>query len=104
DALRAGTAKAAEAGAGKLATRLSRGEKPNRKRMAEVGAVFDVIPAPRTPAEVIARTREKPAPGPRTEGKWLPASVPRDAATVIADLFTEAHRRDPRHRRTWIAL
>jgi hypothetical protein len=104
DALRAGTAKAAEAGAGKLATRLSRGEKPNRKRMAEVGAVFDVIPAPRTPAEVIARTREKTVPGPRIEGKWLTASVTRDAATVIADLFTEAHRRDPRHRRTWIAL
>ena len=38
DALRPATAKAAGRATAKLATRLSKGEKRNRKRMAEVGA------------------------------------------------------------------
>ena len=37
DALRPATAKKARQATTKLATRLSKGEKPNRKRMAEVG-------------------------------------------------------------------
>ncbi|EQD53075.1 hypothetical protein B1A_12505, partial [mine drainage metagenome] len=41
DSLREQTAKAAAAAANKLTTRLSKGEKRNRKRMAEVGAVYD---------------------------------------------------------------
>ena len=49
DSLREQTAKAAAAATNKLATRLSKGEKRNRKRMAEVGAVYDVAPVPRTP-------------------------------------------------------
>jgi hypothetical protein len=72
--------------------------------MAEVGAVFDVIPAPRTPADIITVSGEQPtdrAPGPRTQGKWLTASVTSD---VIAAVFDEARRRDPDHERTWIAL
>ena len=105
DALRAGTAKAATSQ--KLSTRLSKGEKRNRKRMAEVGAVFDVIPAPRTPSDIITVSGEQPtdrAPGPRTQGKWLTASVTSDTSEVIAAVFDEAHRRDPDHERTWIAL
>jgi hypothetical protein len=47
-ALRPATARAAEDSGNKLATRLSRGEKRNRKRMAEVGAVYDITPAVRT--------------------------------------------------------
>jgi len=42
DALRTATAKAAAAGNTKLATRLSKGEKRNRKRMAEVASVLAV--------------------------------------------------------------
>ena len=36
--------------------------------------------------------------------KWLTASVVDDAAPVISDVFDEAERRDPYHRRTCVAL
>jgi hypothetical protein len=108
EALRAGTAKAATSQ--KLTTRLSKGEKRNRKRMAEVGSVVGVVPAPRTPADIIAATttpderpRTRPA-GPATVDKWLTASVTADASRLIAQVFDEAERRDPTHQRTWIAL
>src|SRR5664279_2611146 len=45
DALRPATAKAAAKATGKLATRLSKGEKRNRKRLAELGVVYDATPA-----------------------------------------------------------
>jgi hypothetical protein len=51
DALREQIAKAAQRASPKLRTRLSKGEKANRKRIAEVGAVYETEPAPRTPAE-----------------------------------------------------
>jgi hypothetical protein len=109
EALRPGTAKAATSQ--KLTTRLSKGEKRNRKRMAEVGSVFGVVPAPRTPADIITAAtatpgddpRTRPA-GPATVGKWLTASVTANAAQLIAQVFDEAERRDPTHQRTWIAL
>src|ERR1035437_2422386 len=103
DAL-AATAKAAARASPKLQTRLSKGEKRNRKRIAEVGAVYDIEPATRTAAGVLARTEEKTTQPPKVSGKWLTASVTRDAASVIADIFAEAERRDPEHRRTWVAL
>ena len=66
--LRAETAKAARitaARAGRRATsRLAPGEKHGRKRMAEVAAVYDAIPVPRTPADVINLDRPGPGPGP----------------------------------------
>jgi hypothetical protein len=88
----------------KLTTRLSQGEKANRKRMAEVAAVFDVEPVPRTSADILGPPDRAPSPAPRTANKWLTVSVTEDAGTVIAQAFEEARRRDPRHRRTWLAL
>jgi hypothetical protein len=82
--------------------RLSRGEVRTRKRMAEVAAVFDITPVPRT-AEAILAPGPRP-PGPQAAGKWLTASIAQDAAEVVAAAFAEADRRDPHHRRTWIAL
>jgi hypothetical protein len=86
--------------------RLSRGETRNRRRMAEAGAVFDVAPVPRAPADIM---RPPGAPGPRprapqAKGKWVTASIARSAAAVIASVLAEAGRRDPGHLRTWIAL
>src|SRR5664280_2969629 len=46
--LRPGTAKLAAKAAAKLSTRLSPGEKHGRKRMAELVAVYDLDPEPRT--------------------------------------------------------
>jgi hypothetical protein len=106
DGLREATAKAAASQ--KLATRLSKGEKRNRKRMCEVAAVYDLTPAPRTVDDIMPIPEgDRPAvatPAPAADGKWLHASVSDDAAAVIAAGFTEADRRDPDHQRTWVAL
>ena len=107
EALRPATAKAAGTSAKKLATRLSKGEKRNRKRMAEVGAVYDTTPVPRTPGDILpaADTQRPPSKtGPNARGKWLVASVVHDATDVIGQVFDEATRRDPDHHRTWVAL
>jgi hypothetical protein len=87
--------------------RLSRGEVGHRKRMAETGAVSDFTPAPRTARDIVG----PPGPGagpppaaPRARNKWVTASVADTAAEVVASVFAEADRRDPRRERTWIAL
>jgi hypothetical protein len=107
DALRTGTAARAARASPKPTARLSREEQRNRKRMAEIGAVYDAKPAPRTTADILASAAPEgyePAPGPIAANKWLCASVVTDAAVVIARVFDEAQRRDPKHRRTWVAL
>jgi hypothetical protein len=108
--LRPGTAARAARASAKLATRLSPGEKHGRKRMAEIVAVYDLDPAPRTAEDIIPTRRraqqDKPArrPGPLVTGKWLAANVTDDLPAVIAAMFDEAERRDPAHERTWVAL
>ena len=110
DALRPATAKAAADATPKLGARLSKGEKRYRKRMAEVGAVYDLSPVARTPADVLASKHDAdvppppPAPAPKATGKWVTASVARDAAEVVARVFDEAERRDPDQHRCWVAL
>ena len=118
-ALRPATAKAAAAAAGKLATRLSPGEKNGRKRMAELACVYDAVPVPRAPEDIIstpAQKRRKKKPQamkpnrkgkprePQARGKWLTASVTDDIPAVIAAAFDEAERRDPQHKREWAVL
>jgi len=86
----------------------------SRKRTAELAAVADIPPAPRTAGDILTalfparpgknEEEAKPEPGPKAQGKTLFASVRRPAAEVIADAFAEAHRRDPRHERPWIAV
>jgi hypothetical protein len=107
EALRPATAKAAASGQNKLATRLSPGEKHGRKRMAELAAVYDCKPVPRTPDDIITppgKSKKERNRGPKATGKWLTASVTDDIPAVIAAAFDEAGRRDPGHRRTWTAL
>jgi hypothetical protein len=107
DALRLATAHKAQTANNKLATRLSPGEKRNRKRMAEVGAVYDAVPAPRAPADILpigAQQRAATRSGPRAIGTWLTASLAQDTAHVVATVFDEAHRRDPDHHRRWVVL
>ena len=105
DSLRPATADAAEKTEPKLKTRISKGEKRNRKRLAEVGAVYHLAPVPRDPADIMTPTTEKTtAEVPAAKDKWLMASVVDDCATVIAQIFTEAERRDPSRAHPWIAL
>lgn len=103
--LRPATAKAQAEATPKLRTRRSKGEKPC-KRMAEVAAVYVVEPVARSAAEVLASHGEPDTTkqAPKAKDKWLTASVVEDAATVIAEAFSEADRRDPEHSRTWVAL
>lgn len=108
DALRQATRRAAQKATTKLQTRLSKGEKRNRKRMAEVGAVYDCTPVVRSARDVLSRgdennegrSRERP----KTRAKWLIASVVEDAREVVAKVFDEAQRRDPEQRRQWVVL
>jgi hypothetical protein len=87
--------------------RLSGDDHLYRKRMAEIGAVYDATAAPRTTADILrsaAPEGYEPAPGPAATNKWLCASVVTAPAAVIKRTFDEAERRDPKHRRTWVAL
>src|SRR5216683_2976617 len=77
EALRPATAKAAAAAEGKLATRLSPGEKHGRKRMAELACVYDAVPVPRAPEDIIStpaqkRRKKKKAQAGTAEGKGKP--------------------------------
>jgi len=113
EALRPATARAAASAEGKLATRLSPGEKHGRKRMAELACVYDAAPVPRAPEDIITPPGKKKQAGtdegkgrrePQARGKWLTASVTSDIPAVITAAFDEAERRDPDRRREWIAL
>ncbi|MFE0063425.1 ISKra4 family transposase, partial [Streptomyces sp. NPDC059003] len=75
EALRPATQKAA-ARPGLFRTRLAAGEKPARKRMATLAAVYDAVPAPRRPHDVIAppggrHGQRRLRPGPHAVAKWL---------------------------------
>ena len=104
DALRPATRKAATSAMHKLTTRLSKGEKSNRKRMAELAVVYDCEPVPRTPADIFAREGDKKPEAPAARAKWCTASVAADAGEVIEAAFDEAERRDPEHLRPWVGL
>ncbi|MGH9305200.1 MAG: ISKra4 family transposase, partial [Acidimicrobiales bacterium] len=103
--LREATQKAART-TKKLETRLSKGEKRNRKRLAEVGAVYDVTPVPRRAGDVLASQagQARPPEAPTAKNKWVSASVVEDASEVVGRLFDEAERRDPTRKRSWVAL
>jgi hypothetical protein len=112
--LRPATKKAAKKkGRNKLVTRLASGEKRNRKRMAEVAAIYTVAPYIRTPLDVLAdlygepdeaARRERRARRPQVQNKRVWASVERDPAAVIDEAFREAEARDPEHARRWVVL
>jgi len=106
-ALREQTRSQAQGASGKLKTRLSKGEKRNRKWMAEIVTVYELAPEPRTAVDILPAP-DTPAPAARTrpkaKNKWLTASVSDDASAVIAEMFNEADRRDPKHKLAWVAL
>jgi hypothetical protein len=107
EALREQTRTQAQNASGKLKTRLSKGEKTNRKRMAEIVTVYELAPEPRTAADILPDPENPSAAAstrPKAKNKWLKASVTDDASTVIAEMFNEADRRDPEHKLTWVAL
>lgn len=107
--LREQTRKAAEAKQRKMAKRLSKGEKRQRKRMAQVASVYTVAPHIRTPGDIMADLRPVEEVGaksarPKPEGKRVWASLEKETEAVLGDAFEEASRRDPERRKEWVAI
>ena len=107
DDLREATRKAAEATPRTLHSRLAKGEKPNRKRMAQVAAIYSLAPWRRTIADVLHGLhdpKERAAKRPRPINKRVWASIEHGAQQVVDDAFAEGMRRDPEHTRRWVVL
>lgn len=108
--LRPATRTASERSAGtKMGTRLSKGEKRNRKRMSTVAAVYAVAPHVRTPAQMLAvLSRDEAAEPnkrrPRPQHKRVWASVAQEPREVLKEAFREATERDPQHDRRWVVV
>lgn len=108
EALRETTRKAAAKAKPKLKSRLTKGEKKNRKRMAQVAAVYTVAPWMRTPEDVVAALwreeegRSKNRPRPEYKRVW--ASVTDKPIDVIEAAFAEASSRDPLREKTWVVV
>ena len=108
EALRPQTRTAAEASTHKLHTRLSKGEKRHRKRMATVAAVYSIAPYVRRADDIVrelapvheVRTERRPQP----QDKRVWASVRQEPRTVIAEMCDEARGRDPEGQRPWVVL
>ena len=100
-------AKAPEARVRTFDKRAGTGEKKGHKRMAETGCVFDVAvpdgPA-RTPEQVMRGDPGTAKKAPRAENRWYTCDITAGRDVTIGKVFAEADRRDPGHRRTWIAL
>ena len=92
--------------------RTKSGEKPNRRRAAEVGAVYSVPRFVRTSDDVVGdlaslrpvRPVGEATPRPRPKNKRVWASVDKSMTDVVEQVFQEALRRDPDHRRQWVVL
>lgn len=101
--LRPATQKAAKSGKHKKQTRLSRGEKRNRKRMATVASVYDIAPHIRSADSIIGAKEEDTQP-PKPGNKRLWASVEKSPREIIEQMFAEARQRDPNQKRQWAVL
>ncbi|MBL8253101.1 MAG: ISKra4 family transposase [Candidatus Competibacter sp.] len=102
----------------------ARGPKPDRKKMAVLGAAYHIEPSVRTPLAVVealfrdpaapARANRTEPPRPVPQQKRLCAVLPvagaaalappRPAAVIFPWLAAEARRRDPDHQHPWVLL
>ncbi len=106
--LRPATRKAASTRQHKLSSRLSRGEKRNARRMANVAAVYTIVAQPRTPEDIVREldaVESQPAlPRPRPEQKRVWASLEKSIEELTESAFLEGFRRDPLREKKWCAL
>lgn len=107
DGLRECTRKKAEKSKNNLETRLSTGEKKDRKRMAQVATVYTTLPHIRTAESVMNRDKKEDnvvrfrSP---VRNKRVFASVERSAEQVIEEAFDEALKRDSGNTRRWVIV
>ena len=104
NSLREATRRAMEREEHKQHTRLSPGEKKNRKRMATVASVYEVAAYPRTAEQILDPDQQPEGKRPRPENKRTWARVEADQGTVIEQAFAEAVRRDPDQTMRWVVL
>jgi len=102
EALREQTKKAAANEEHKLQTRLSKGEKRHRKRMAAVATVYDIEKHVRSAKSIMERDDKSAKPRARNKRVW--ASVEREHDTVTEEAFLEALHRDPERKRPLAVL
>ncbi len=105
--LRGATRRAALSAKHKLKTRLSQGEKKNRKRMAMVATVYSIERHVRRPETIMGLEedgKDSPSSRPRAHNKRVWASVERDPGKLTQELVEEAQRRDPQQQRPWVML
>jgi hypothetical protein len=102
--LREATRKAAEHQEHKQQTRLSPGEKKNRKRMATVVSVYEIERYPRTPEQILDPEQKPDGKRPRPCRKRTWARIEAEMGTVIEQGFEEAMRRDPDQTMCWVVL
>ena len=93
----------------KMGSRLSKGEKRNRKRMSTVAAVYSVAPHVRTPEQMLAALArdEEAEPSrrrPRPQHKRVWASLEHEPRQVLEEALREALQRDPHRTRRWVAV
>lgn len=104
--LREETRKCQEESNQKLKHRLCKGEKGNRKRMAQVASIYFIDRFIRTPKDITNEFLRKKAmqtrPRPLRKRVW--ASVEKKSSEVILELFSEAQKRDPKHCKEWVVL
>lgn len=105
DSLRAATQKAATKNK-KLNSRLSPGEKKDRKRMAQVASVYTVPSNVRTSDSIMKPSTDGNIVSfrPQIRNKRVWASVERESENVIKEAFLEALQRDPNQSREWVIL
>ncbi|MEK8018397.1 MAG: ISKra4 family transposase [Candidatus Parabeggiatoa sp.] len=87
-------------------TRLSKGEKRNAKRIAQVASIYYVDRFIRHPKDVFDEYYRHQANlrRPRPVAKRLWASVEKDAAETIDNLVVHAVKRDPDQKKEWVVL
>ena len=103
--LRELTRKAAKKRKQKMKTRLSQGEKSNKKRMGTVAAVYTIDTFERSPEDLISSSstsRNERRPHPEQKRVW--ASIVKEPEEVIEDAFNEASSRDPNQEKHWVVL
>lgn len=106
DSLRECTQKSAKKSKQKLQTRLSPGEKKDRKRMAQVAAIYTVCPNPRTAESIMNLDQQDNVVKfrPPIRNKRVFASLERRPGQVIEEAFDEAIKCDPENKRRWVVV
>jgi hypothetical protein len=92
----------------KSGVRLGKGEKTNRKRMAQVAGIYTISRYFRTSDDILSSLRKtktgQKAKRPSPQRKRIFASIERSAETVITEGIEEALRRDQDRNMSWFVL